>query len=1154
MNEFWLGYTTPHIRWAKPYVRGKVKAFFIAPYTAAREVTELAQRLDLEVSGETTAHSTALGATDIYNAQVQGTSPAEKRRALARKLKDRYDVIVVANFNFDLLPPEVQFRIAEQVVEGAGLVLVYRHKARPEFFRHPDEEGRRFITTGIPFEGLRFYRDYVVKQAKLTSVQEAPDKVVGAYRLKQGRVVQLDFLARSQAVYGGFCLTPPETFDFQSQAQYEYHQMLMINALLWAAKREPPIRLGAPQILQSAEEISLPAQTILPLESESAGVVTLEFKARNLWGEVEWSHEKKVSLRKGTNSISISLPALGGGEYYLDLRVVGSRGVMGWAAHFMKVASPVRIQQVAMDKVSFEKTEKASGVVTLQKEAPFDCLAQVNLLDNYQRVYARADFPIKAGEKEIRFSIPLRGAVSMAGRCRVKLLTEGRLLDEDEAEFFIPRRDQEQFLTLLWGTYPGIVGHFLDDQIREAGFNAVLFRPADVEVGESRTCASVARDDLFTIPYATHITHWNDSFGDDSVYEKAKEYYQKLAQSLAPYGPPIYSLGDENSILEDIGFHPKDKPGFIAYLRRAYSDLESLNKAWGTRLKDWEDAVPIRLPEARKENRLAQYHDTESYREELYARWHHYMHDIFKEVDPHARVGSEGSTPGDLEKTIAGLEFWGPYREPVYVTLLRSLAPRSLMRGNWFGGYVSQRRDLGSLRRFVWDSFLDGSNLFEIFCSYTCETIFNNDFTFGYWTMTYLPDLQQIVDGIGQFQNLSEHDNDPVAIYHSQASLHAAEVAAPFAEWRQDHLAALTLINDAGYQPYYLTSRQVEAGALQKPDKPRLLFMPYIQSLSRTEAEAIANFVEDGGVVIADVATGVLDEHCAPRPQGAIDSLLGIKRHKAPNPVKARIELSTGASPFGNIEVLADAAAIPEAGRALGKVGEGAAFIIHHHGAGATALWNFPFTAYLAAGRENREAIIKSLRTLFPLPNIQPPCQLRTRDDRLLPEARISRFRRGDLRSVGLLAPRTTPEAKAMETVLTLHPAYVYDQRTGKRYGYTSKISLTLDPTSATMLSLLPYEVQDIKVTAPAKVKRGEAANLVIKLKASRPARGHVLRVLVFDPSGKKLSYLSRTLTADEGTATCEIPFAFNDPIGTWTVTIRDIATRLEKNIKLKVD
>jgi hypothetical protein len=153
------GYETPHTPWAKPYAQEKVKVFFLTPFTAAaREVTELGQRMDLEVFGETTMESGMLGREDGCFPDVQESRTEEKAARLRRKLQEqRYDVFVCANFLFGTLSTELKYRILEQVSQGAGLVFVYPHEAPPELFQHPTEDGRAEITAGVPFAGLPFF-------------------------------------------------------------------------------------------------------------------------------------------------------------------------------------------------------------------------------------------------------------------------------------------------------------------------------------------------------------------------------------------------------------------------------------------------------------------------------------------------------------------------------------------------------------------------------------------------------------------------------------------------------------------------------------------------------------------------------------------------------------------------------------------------------------------------------------------------------------------------------------------------------------------------------------------------------------------------------------------------------------------------------------
>jgi len=1177
INEFGTGYSTPHVPWAKPYARGRIRAFFIAPFTAAREVTELAQRLDVELHGETTMSEKNLGATDPYTRRVTGTSPDEKKQALLQKLSEPYDVIVLANFAFDSLPTQVQFVIVKQVTEGAGLVLIYKREVRPELLRHPVPEAARDIRSGIPFAGLDFYRVHGPTELKVPAA-EAGRKVVSAYRAKKGRIVQLDFGIQSDARTGGFCLTPREFFTFRSQCQYEYHQMLVINAMLWAAGKEPLVRVASPTWCAAPiEQSALPGTQQIVLTNRSTPMrAKLTLAIRNPWGEEEWSDVKDVELAAGESAFALALPHLSGGGHYLDVRLVGAAGALGWGSFWFQVEPPVRIAELKMDRLSFERTEPATGVVRLKgPRLGRDWRLRIEIRDNYERLYAITQVPVPGGAAEVRFGVSLANAVSIAGRCRAKLLRAGRLIDRTEAEFFVPKRRLDVFPTLLWGTLPGILGHFLNNKIRSVGFNAILLPHYVVdnrEDGEHRRIAAVSRDDMLAVPYVTHIAYWSGAYGDEAAYASRRPAMVKVAEWLKPYGPLIYSLGDENSIVDRMGFDEGDRPAWIRYLKRSYGTLEELNRSWGTSLGTWQEARPVRRQEAAESKSYARYHDTESYREELYARWHRWHHDLYKTVDPHARVGAEGSQPGDLEKTIRGLEFWGPYRNRVINTLERSLAPRSVIRGNWFGGYVSRRHDLAGLRRFLWDTFLDGSNLFEIYCCYTAENIFNTDLTMGYWAEAFLPDLEEIVDGIGQLAAVSEHETDPVAVHHSQPSVHACRVHGPFGgeHFRNaDHRSALTLLEDAGFQPCYVTSAQVEAGLLDSPSAPKVLLLPYDQAISDKEAAILKRYVERGGILIADVCPGIMDGHCALRQRGALDELFGVRRDEslaaaAPAgltlpPAEVRTGSGSVSLPAVSMsEAQVDKAVTLAGGEAKGRAGQWPAIVLRRHGSGLAVLLNVALAGYEKRHPPERAALRDLVGGLVSLSGLKPFCRAFAQDGQPLPGCRLPRFRRGRVRTLMVLPSRAEGDEKRNAVLRLSSAAHVYDQRSGTYFGRVAEVKLQLDPTSATVLALLPYAVQGVRVSGDDTVEPGGAASLTVSLQTSGPGspEGHVFRVKLFRPDGEELWHCARTLRPASDAvseATVRLPFAYNDPPGQWTALVRDVATRSETRFSIRL-
>ena len=67
-------------------------------------------------------------------------------------------------------------------------------------------------------------------------------------------------------------------------------------------------------------------------------------------------------------------------------------------------------------------------------------------------------------------------------------------------------------------------------------------------------------------------------------------------------------------------------------------------------------------------------------------------------------------------------------------------------------------------------------------------------------------------------------------------------------------------IKDIGLQFDFVSSEQVEQGSLNS-GKYKVLILPFSVALSPLEISSIESFVESGGVVIADAAPGLMDQH-----------------------------------------------------------------------------------------------------------------------------------------------------------------------------------------------------------------------------------------------------------------------------------------------------
>ena len=1164
-NEYHFKYETPHTPWAKPYAQGKLRVFIIAPTHAAREVTELAQRLDCEVGGETSITSGSLGLTGTYISKIEGTSPAEKKQRALSKLRRPWDVYVLANFPITALPVEVQFEILKAVKFGAGLVLTYRRPAHKQMWRHALSDAAK-IAKEVPLAGLTFYRTTFLERAKAESVGQGIGKLIAGFRVGKGRAVQIDYAVQSDVrIAGGFCLTPAELFTYRTVTEYDYHQSLVAKAILWAAKREPAVRFTGLPIsgLRFTSDRSANPTTIEASNTGGQDVSgTLEASVRDAWGETEFSERRAMAFPKGSTPVRLGLPQLHGGTHFLDLRVVSGRGVEGWASAALIVDSPVKILQVEPSKLGFGRDEPCTGTVTLDKACPAGpWRMRLALLDNYGRRFARRDLPLQAGDKTVRFSLPLSHSVSLAGRVRATLMRAHAALDAMEGEFFVRQPEGDDFPALVWGNLPGIFGSYTGRQLHRVGFNAILHYYGTGLRGEGRRPVDIARQDFRAIPYAARIA-WKDGLvanrWSDHRFANAPDDRARLS---APYNPLVYSLGDENYLPDDAGTHDSLQPAFAKFLQQRYATLKDLNDCWGTKYATFEDAKCVDRASAKKH--FARYHDMEAFRERLYALWHREWHDAIKRVDPRARVGAEGSVPGELELSVQGIEFWGPYRRPEQIALQRSIVPRTLVRGSWFGGYNHNRRDPTHLPRFLWSNVLDGNTLLEVYCSYTCENFYNTDLSFVYWMDWFLPDLREVTDGLGQLLARSDHLFDRVALYHSQPSLHLDKCWAPFGPYDRAHRGALEMLEDLSFVPDYVTSRQVEKGVLREK-KLDLLVLPHGAALSDKEAEQIEAYVRAGGRVLADVLPGVADERCRLRSSGALDRLFGVERPGAkvlPENAELTLSLSDAGDPPSGTKL--------SVGRVDRGVKQGQAkplfagsrpgpcVLVRQVGAGRAVLMNFSLSQYDASVASDRGRAWPALaRALIKTLGVEPRWRVVDEKGRPLPGCRVSTFRRGETTFVGVLAqPRRGDASDVHAVVHAPEPLHIFDLRAGKHLGKTAQVSLDLCQTSATFLSAMRQEPSRLRITQCQWQARQPGVLVRCALEGEDLPRTwpSVFRVNVFGPDRLERYHYARTLYPAEPRAEVLIPLALNEPPGIWRVQTRHVDTGLRAEATVDV-
>ena len=130
---------TPHVKWADPYVKGPIRAFIVSSVREGRVVSELMQRLSLDVRAVSVDPRWDVNRWSIDRYPAYGDrlpkdySPSYDALVPELTAKTDYDVIVMHSMRgWNDLPAEGRAAILRRVKAGTGLVFVHPHLGEDE--------------------------------------------------------------------------------------------------------------------------------------------------------------------------------------------------------------------------------------------------------------------------------------------------------------------------------------------------------------------------------------------------------------------------------------------------------------------------------------------------------------------------------------------------------------------------------------------------------------------------------------------------------------------------------------------------------------------------------------------------------------------------------------------------------------------------------------------------------------------------------------------------------------------------------------------------------------------------------------------------------------------------------------------------------------
>ena len=131
---------------------------------------------------------------------------------------------------------------------------------------------------------------------------------------------------------------------------------------------------------------------------------------------------------------------------------------------------------------------------------------------------------------------------------------------------------------------------------------------------------------------------------------------------------------------------------------------------------------------------------------------------------------------------------------------------------------------------------------------------------------------------------------------------------------------------------------------------------------------------------------------------------------------------------------------------------------------------------------------------------------------------------------------------------------YLYDCRAGRYLGPGEEHLVKLCAATGNLFALLPSWIQRLEVTAPARAQLGRPID--VKVAATIVGGPSARRVIVLQlrrPDGQDLAQHRWIEETSDGRISSQLFLALNDPVGTWTLLARDVATGVQKSVPIEI-
>lgn len=1125
---------TPHRVWAKPYAAGRPRVLALLPAHQERQAVELAQRFDMDLTCTFLGQSVSGQVSTYYilGDRVRSLKIEEMHAHLDMVLARDYDVILTGYYSgWAELPAAARQKVLEKVKAGTGLVLTARGDAPDElkeympfdFEGYDRAHGKLLanpnaslpLANALPFSALP--KNQRSNGAKMKSGME--DRML-VYNDGHGRYPYVCWttIGEGRATIStlGTPLLPtafkqldPPAFDY-----HEYQMALIARLLYWAAGKDSPVSLLAVEPSASAVKVTVTA--------DAAQKATIELTLRDEFGDVVSTRTIDQPLTAGESTFSIA-PDRGGIERCLlaDVIIRNDKGTLAWGAGVFPKASETTFATFKLDKQHYGPDENVKVDISFNGLVPLESSVRLSLYDGSGRLVEKKEVD---GFSNISAELPLSRVIGPWFQLRGEYLMNGVVVDQTFIEGVTTGRyDPRRIHTSFWSW--GLSG---PDFLIEEGFKQFIKSGMNSNFS-GRDPNQVRSMNRLNMPYSVQAVGLYANKGTTKAQRAEPQDPNKPLPVYVPSDPEalkkqydagraagersrhinalMYSLGDENrGPPKDIGFSDVALKSFREWLRdMAYASLADLNVEWRTDFAAWDAVMPMTEAEIKvhgeKTGSYAAWADHRMYIKWAYAQYGKAATDGVLAAVPHAVVGPSGD---QNSAAYGGRDWWHHARafngmagySGAQVMETQSFNPSMIYRP-WAG--YSKPNPL--VRAQLWQALKLNSHGFHIF---SATNHIHPDYTLPECGRDLRAAMIDIMRGPGQLLCDATMSHDGVYVLQSPQSIHAAYITGRDTDREQSRDGVDGMLSDLAVGFRIISYEQLAKGMLAAV-KARVLVLPCMLAMSDAEVEAVRAFVSAGGLVIADEAPATFTGHAAKRGSSALADLIGNNRY-----------VLLGEPMFA--EYL-----------------------------------NLRTDLMSAKAQQRSDVLQQRMIDLLASAGVKPAIVTRNRPGAGGADGALTHWLwygvkdHGPIRYSMIVRDYTTIQFDAPDQPATVafdRTAHIYDVLDGVYLGHTDRVELTLVNNTVRLYALLPYKVGTLSLDAPADWRAGRTLSATAQLAGAEA--DHLMRLEVIDPTGKARGEYADNLRAPAGKVAVTIPFAHNDPPGSWRLILTDVATGTE--------